>query len=96
MTHLLSYVVLSTFSISITCLGGLALKTKYRSQYEASSNRNGLYLIELLTKGVSWKSSTQAAAKTIACLPQTDNKLPLLSTMHMQPIKDREAELLHT
>ena len=56
-------------------------------QNDASCNRNGFYLIELLVKRVLWEPPTiQAVAKTIDCSLQTDDKTLLPKTTSMQLI----------
>ena len=50
----------------------------------------GLYLIELLAKGIPWELTTQDIGKAIGYLPQTDGKALLLKTALTQLIKHRE------
>lgn len=44
----------------------------------ASNSKTELHSVEMLAKGVAWKSlTTQAVAKTMDRFPQTDNGVPI-------------------
>lgn len=78
-------------------MGETLLSSHLLSTNEASSNKTGLHLIELLAEGVPLgPQTTQAVAKSMDCSPQTDSKAPLPKTSPTQLIEHRQVKLVPT